>query len=261
MTPEAISQSKKMPGFLECADLVISSITDAGKLSDSIPLALFEHPQRKTLSVKNSKLSDGQIRRLLDLCPNLASLDVSGVLSVQDETVKYALKQCPQLQELNLTNCRKLTDDTLKHIDASSNRLTVLKIGGAFNMTSAGITAFVCNSKNIEFLKELSFSGVEFNSNLVCGLSTRCSSMVNLGISYCNLDDAMLYSILKPWSDQLESLCISWNSNLVSTDILELLSTFPKLSHLDLNGLKCITVPLLQDFFNKRYAQVTIYYT
>ena len=245
-----------MPGFLECADLVIASITDAGKLSDSIPIALFEHPNRKELSVKNSKLSDAQIRRLLDLCPNLTSLDVSGVLSVQDETVKYALKQCPHLHELNLTNCRKLTDDTLAHIDASSNRLTILKIGGAFNMTSAGITAFVCNSKKIEFLREFSFSGVEFNSNLVYGLSTKSTSLVSLGISYCNIDDSMLYNILKPWSDQLENLCISWNNNLVSSDILDLLSSFPKLSQLDLNGLKCITVPLIQDFFNKRYMQV-----
>ena len=247
-----------MPGFLECADLVIASITDAGKMSDSIPSALFEHPHRKSLSVKNSKLSDSQIRRLLDICPDVTSLDVSGVLSVQDETVKYALQQCPQLHELNLTNCRKLTDETLKHIHASSNKLTVLKIGGAFNMTSAGVTAFVCNSTIIEYLKEFSFSGVEFNSNLVYGLSTKCTSMVNLGISYCNLDDSMLYSILKPWSDQLESLCISWNNNLVSSEILELLSTFPKLSQIDLNGLKCITVPLIQEFFGKRYAQVTI---
>ena len=177
---------------------------------------------------------------------------------MQDDTVRYALEKCPQLQELHLTNCRKVTDETLRVIDASSNALTVLKLAGAFNMTSAGITRFVCDSKKVEFLRDFSISGVEFNSNLVSGLSTKCSCIVNMSISYSTLDDSMLYSILKPWSDQLESLCIAWKSNLVSSEILEFLSTFPRLSQLDLNGLKCVTVPLIQDFFNKRYIQVTI---
>jgi hypothetical protein len=71
-----VEAAKRMSCFLSSADSVIASVTDGGKMSDTIPVELFEHPRRTELSIKNSKLSELKIQKILLLCPQITSLDM-----------------------------------------------------------------------------------------------------------------------------------------------------------------------------------------
>lgn len=257
LTEDVINQAKSRKlNFLEAADACIFTVTDAGKMSDSIPVGLFEDKRRSKLSIRNSKLTDTRIRRIIDVNEKIEDLDVAGVLSVQDDTIRYALEKCKALKALDVTNCRKLTDRAFQHIEESPTNLIVLRVGGNFNMSSAGLWSLLGNSKKASRLEELRFSGMDVTSTLLSRFSSHCRGICSLGISYSNLDDAMLASIITLLAPSLEALCISWNEKLTSNDLLDSLAMLPRLQQLDVNGLKSVTFPLLQDFLNKRIMQV-----
>lgn len=252
LTAAAVAQAKSRSGFLECSDMIVTAVTDAGKMSDAVPAALFEHPLRRQLTIRNSKLSDAQIRVLIASLPQLEAADLSGVLSVQDETVLFVLQTCRELRRIDLTNCRKLTDQALVHLRKASNGLTSIKIGGNFNVRVEAIAALVDNDKVAGSLREFRFSGVDVPPSLVHGLSVRCGQLCHLGLSYTTVNDALLEKLLSPLTGTLESLCVAWNSSLVSQGLLDFLGTFPRLQNLDVNGLKVVTVAAIQDFLSKR---------
>ena len=255
---ESIKRAKKINGdYIACVDRVVAAVTDAGKLGDSIATleALIAHPSRRKLSVRNSKLSEGRLRPLF--AAQLLLVDLTGILAVQDETVLCLLRTCPSLLAIRLTNCRKLTDAALRHIQSSAQKLTSIRIGGNFNMTAEGIYALVA-SKKVSSLEDFAFSGIEVSPALAQSLASRLPSkgMRSLGISYTNISDAALRSILSPLAASLESLTIGWNANLLSNDLLDFLSAFPRLTELDINGLKVFTAAHIADFLNKRLIMV-----
>jgi hypothetical protein len=86
---ESIKRCRKSVNYIKITDAVIATVTDAGKLSDSISLLIYEHPERRRLVIKNSKLSDIQIGKIVATSANLISLDISGVLQVHDLTGIY----------------------------------------------------------------------------------------------------------------------------------------------------------------------------
>ena len=90
----------------QTTQVLINYVTDAGRYTDDIIPTTFFNGSRKELCLKNTKVSSKYIMKILDICPLLEDIDVSGTFLVDDDLVLNILQKCKNLKSLNIRNCR-----------------------------------------------------------------------------------------------------------------------------------------------------------
>lgn len=164
----------------DVTQVLINYVTDAGRYTDDIiPISFFDK-NRKGVCLKNTKVSAKYIMKILDQCPLLEIVDVSGTFLVDDDLVINILQKCKNLKSLNIRNCRKITDISLSYISglhpamkSTVNKIDSLNIGGNLNISEKGLIQFISSSKASD-LRYLYISGLSINDNLLYLISRKC---------------------------------------------------------------------------------------
>jgi Ran GTPase-activating protein (RanGAP) involved in mRNA processing and transport len=123
-------------------------------------------------------------------------LDLSGCFQVDDSVLSDIVSRCTNLTHLNIENCKKIGD---KSIDALVNcklSLDALNIGGNYNISGASLKKLVINFPCMRNLRELNISGLEINDELIYRLIESCTSIESLGISFADISEVALNSLL-----------------------------------------------------------------
>ena len=242
---------------------IINHITEAGRMNDSsIPLQAFNRDMLE-LSLKNSKVSENFIMGATARCPNLTSIDVSGCLLVDTSVLQKILQSCPSLTDVSIRNCRKQTDDASDCLIKHCRHLTRLNIGGNINMTTDGIIHLLRNHPNNRHFRELYLSGLPITEAVLDTLVQRCPALTHISIGYAIITESVLRRFLQARGGDLISLNISWMTAFdakdnISVDILDcILSTCPRLTSLDVSGLRNITVQAVQAFIEQKKLQAS----
>ena len=272
-----ISKSKDQD--FDITQILINYVTDAGRYTDDVIPTTFFNGSRKELCLKNTKVSSKYIMKILDICPLLEAIDVSGTFLIDDDLVLTILQKCQKLKSLNIRNCRKITESSLKYISSSPNKIESLNIGGNLNITEQGLVSFLSSSKASD-LKYLYISGLSINDNLLYLISKKCLKLKGLGINYANVSEDCLHKILTAPSSipgitigqNLEIFHLGWigSGGGIPTDSLidrpQLTSEFftvnlvtycPKLIELDVCGLKNVTANALLQYLDQRLRLVS----
>lgn len=250
------------------AQIIIDYITDAGRLADDVlPMSVYDS-QRTRLSLKNTKITGKYIAKVLNKCPHLKAIDLQGTFHVDDDIVLEILTKCKSLNEIILRNCRKLTDETLNHLLVHGKNLTVIDIGGAYNMTKNGINYFMSRFSNLGSIQKLLIAGLPINNDTL-GYLDRCHSLTHLSIAYADVDEVALRTTLNKIGNRLEYLNISWMATNSGTTCYPLSTDFfieflalacPRLTELDVCGVKNANASTLLRFLDFKLSQVFYYY-
>lgn len=86
-------------------------------------------------------LFDSSSLRLLDRCPNLLSLSLSGCGHVTDQDVVSVLRSCGKLRRLHLENCVRITDGCLRGAAAHGGGLEEVRVDFCRNVSREGLQA------------------------------------------------------------------------------------------------------------------------
>lgn len=243
------------------AQKLVDYISEAGRMTDEVPLMF---PQSSTsVSIKNSKLSGKYIHAIVQHCPNLRCLDVSGCFQVTDEVVEKILRECTNLEILNFRNCRKVTDiSLLTHINILGQHLVMLNIGGNFNITSNGLKSFLQTFPNMTVLQELCIGGLPINDEILQIIASKYTSLKTLNIAYAVVTERALRALLASGlGDIVERLNVGWitvnaNGDTLSLDFFDYVAhNCPRLQEVDISGNRNINLSGLQQWIDFKIYQ------
>lgn len=267
---KALEFQQKLPNkgeFLDVIQLLIDHIIKAGRMTDDIFAIESFQKNRTSIVLKNSKVTGKYVSSLAEWCPSLITIDVSGCLQVDDDCIDTICKSCKSLQNLLIQNCRKITDDTFSVLIRSSlAQLRAVDVGGNFNITSKGVLTFINNYKYFERIKSLNFSGLILDDSILHALCmSKTCSIEQIGLGYGDFSEHSLTEFLRQCGATLTSLNISWLSTTpsaihtqISGDVLleDLIRFCPRLSILDISGLKSVTSNHIQTYIDQRIQKV-----
>jgi hypothetical protein len=260
-----------------CTQGLIDYVSEAGRLTDAVfPLCAFA-TGRASLSLRNSKVSAKYLLAVLQRCPQLTRLDVSGCLPVDDDVVAAVLQLCPALEHLCIRNCRKLSDATLVTLQKQAKSITSLSIGGNINITDVGLQHFINQYPGAPLLQELHISGLPLSPALLAAIAKRCENLRELSVGYAILTPETFHTFIEQVGAGLEKLSIAWAEVAVvnplamqsssalqgptAAEFLESVRTCcPLLTSLDLTGVKNVNSSLIQQFLDYKCSQVSVGY-
>mmetsp|Transcript_1859 Transcript_1859/g.2945 ORF Transcript_1859/g.2945 Transcript_1859/m.2945 type:complete len:329 (-) Transcript_1859:93-1079(-) len=243
---------------------LVDQITEAGRMTDNIiPVKAFTS-QITVLSFKNSKVSSKYIMDVIERCPHLTKIDVSGCLLIDDSLLQRILQTCRELKTLTVTNCRKLTDSAIDHINQYGLNLYQISIGGNINITENGLLNLTSNHPNAAKLLELHMSGLPITDKVLDCIIKKCLSLRGISLGYAILGESTIRKFIDAIGQRLESLCISWitsfnASDSISADLLDHIAhTCPRLRRLEVSGLRNINVNAIQMLIENKRSQAEL---
>ena len=261
---------------------IINHVISAGRLTDDIISISMLDAYCTSISLKNSKITSDYVMKVSFQCIHLESLILDGCLQVDDISIQTVLQNCKRMQNLSINNCRKVTDATLvsyKRAIEQGYHIKSLCVGGNFNITTAGLESFFRGSAHPVALRSITtvnLSGLALSELVLRLLLQFCPYVTHLGLSYtCStvLHEAALGTVLRSYSRTLEQLDIAWlgcntrsnihmsGSTLMMTELSEnllltLVQQCGRLRSLDLCGMKCFSIPMIQRMVETRAALV-----
>lgn len=194
----------------------------------------------------------------------LIELNVTGCFQITDQHLVAIFSRCPKLKVVQIGNCRKLTDDLLNGIaNQQGLKFRQLDIGGNFNITDDGVRRFIKQYKHIHLLEELSLSGLPISDETVLLLCQQATSLKSLGLSYLDLKESTILTVLQTLGRQLEKLDMSWPSSTPHARNAQPSAVFlvdsipslcPMLTHLDLAANRNLTLPHVQEIIERKLS-------
>ena len=125
------------------------------------------------------------------------------------------IPKCPLLKKLNIRNCRKLSDKSIDFLITQNKiQLEYLNIGGNFNISNLGLQNFLNNYKNFISLHTFELSGLPIDDTILNLISTKCISIVNIGIGYSDISEDVFAKFIDKVGHRLSKLNISWLSQI-----------------------------------------------
>jgi hypothetical protein len=141
--------------------------------------------------------------------------------------------------------------------------LTRINMGGNANMTPEGLLNLIRNHPNNKHFQELYLSGLPITDSVLDAVVECCPALTEISIGYAIITDNELRNFLQAMGSRLQGLSISWMTafeanDSVSSDILEFVAmSCPRLTSLDVSGLRNITVQSLQQLIETKKIQVS----
>lgn len=209
---------------------------------------------------------------VVETCSNeLVELNVTGCFQIMDQHLITIFARCPKLKVVQVGNCRKLTDEFLNGIVSQQGlKLRQLDIGGNFNITDDGVRNFIKQYRHINLLEELSLSGLPISDETILLLSQQATGLRSLGLSYLDLKESTILTVLQTLGKQLEKLDMSWPSSTPHARNTQVSAVFlvenipalcPMLTHLDLTANRNLTLPHVQEIIERKLSyQVYFFY-
>lgn len=108
-------------------------------------------------------ISDDQVARVLDACPHLETIVLSGVPDTSDRTIVQLAANAINLQGIDITDCQLVTDIGVLELTSQSLPLQWIQLNGVVRLTDPSISAI---AKSCSRLVELELSGIPLLSPL-----------------------------------------------------------------------------------------------
>lgn len=214
----------------------------------------------ENLSLEGCRIDRNSIHTFLYQNPKLVHLNVSGLTTVDNSTMRIVAQACPRLEVLNVSWCNKVSTRGLRRILDSCLELRDLRASevSGFDNVEFMVELFKSNNlerlimANCESLSDESLQALlEGNSDEIDYLTGRRTvpprKLRHLDISKCrNITDDGLMAMVGnvPF---MEGLQLAKCRNLTDSSLIALVPTVPVLSHLDLEELESLTNATLQE--------------
>ncbi|OJJ86878.1 F-box domain protein [Aspergillus glaucus CBS 516.65] len=231
---------------------------------------------RGCVQLRDKWLTDGD--RMSETCRNLVNLCLEGS-RIDKHTVNHFLQRNPRLEYLNVTGLPSVTDSSMKTIANCCPQLQILNVSWCINISTKGLKKVVTSCPQLKDLRASEISGFE-DEEFALGLFEK-NTLERLVMSRTNLTDESLKILMQGvdpeidvLTDQpivpprrfkhldlhqcpnvtddgigsmahnvpdLEGLQLSQCPELSDDSIIDLIRTTPKLSHLELEDLEHLT--------------------
>ncbi|KDR83962.1 hypothetical protein GALMADRAFT_236501 [Galerina marginata CBS 339.88] len=124
---------------------------DMMKIIDRLP-AEEEYRRVRHLVLQHVEVTDEQLAHVLDLCPHLETVVLSGVPEITDRTIVTLAERAINLLGLNLSGCSQITDLGVLEITNKSLPLQWIQVNGVVGLTDPSISAIAKTcSRLVEF--------------------------------------------------------------------------------------------------------------
>eukprot|EP00771_Trimastix_marina_P002887 gnl/Trimastix_PCT/4058.p1 GENE.gnl/Trimastix_PCT/4058~~gnl/Trimastix_PCT/4058.p1 ORF type:complete len:433 (-),score=61.81 gnl/Trimastix_PCT/4058:2297-3595(-) len=124
---------------LEYLDL--SDARNAGPMLKACAQEGKKLPTLKILTMARCPITGDEFGYLGECFPNLTSLDLRNLATVDNPALEKLATSLPSLERLNLRCCNRITDDGLQHLAAHCPCLTDLNLRSCARVTNRGIAA------------------------------------------------------------------------------------------------------------------------
>jgi len=256
--------------LFNCPNLASLRICDASYLNDECIdlLNIFHHPLIKLSLPKCNNLRPLALQDFILRFHQLQDLEITESIGLTDQVLfnlsqslrlrRITVSSCPfvsdigiipfvsspfyNLTSLTIAECTKITDQALFVIANENSTLSLNHIDfrQCKSITDTGLSELIL--KRGKILKKLSILGcssVQFNTSLLKVLSSHCTSLIHLGLSFHHLADPSptITSTKIQYLRELSTLSQLWISNVTSLDKNSVIWSLGWLE-----GLKCIVV-------------------
>ncbi|BCR85325.1 F-box domain protein [Aspergillus chevalieri] len=231
---------------------------------------------RGCVQLRDKWLTDGD--RMSDVCQNLVNFCLEGS-RIDKHTVNHFLQRNPRLEYLNVTGLTSVTDSSMKTIANCCPQLQILNVSWCINISTKGLKRVVASCPQLKDLRASEINGFD-DEDFALGLFEK-NTLERLVMSRTNLTDESLKIIMHGvdpeidvLTDQpivpprrfrhldlhqcpnvtddgvssmahnvpdLEGLQLSQCPELSDDSIIDVIRTTPKLSHLELEDLEHLT--------------------
>lgn len=86
-------------------------------------------------------ITDDQLAEVVDACPHLETVVLSGVPDITDKTVVLLAENALNLQGINLTGCDQVTDVGVLQLTTKSLPLQTIELNGVTGITDPSVSA------------------------------------------------------------------------------------------------------------------------
>nr|XP_033798321.1 leucine-rich repeat-containing protein 29 isoform X2 [Geotrypetes seraphini] len=251
-----------------CAPCISLNNLDSSNVSRDVIkyISFYLGPHLESLSLRGSCLTDSSFIALIQNCPNLHSLDLSGcnsffmsgtLLSKQDNVLKVR-EALNNLRELNLSGIRYLSDLIFNRLISCTPRLEKLLLArchitfefdpyrGSRNYNSSSVLSFrnilTFLKERVNCMKALDLSSTGVTTEAVRSLvQVEQLNLRELALQNCKDLSSEAVSILCKWQPNLTSLNLSGCSELSDSAVLAVSSHLQSLQHLYLAKVRRLT--------------------
>ncbi len=179
-------------GFLGHGEGSLKNLKNLLLANKSFHQAMKSAPLHLDLSPYRFKITDDILAQIIDLFPNIVSLNLFGCTSITDEGLKH-VKRLTRLTSLNLGSCQQITDDGLVHLRGLT-QLTFLGLNSCQRITDTGIG----HLNTLTNLRTLRLSGCSQITNAGLIHLKGFTHLTSLGLGGCpQIDDEGLKHLME----------------------------------------------------------------
>lgn len=208
----------------------------------------------ENLSLEGCRIDRNSIHTFMYQNTRLVHINVSGLTTVDNSTMRIIAQACPRIKVLNISWCNKVSTRGLRRVFESCPSLRDLRAGEVSGCDNVEFMTDLFRRNNLErlilancdSLTDESFRAlIEGDGEQIDYLTGRKvvppRTLRHLDISKCrNITDDGLMSLVgnMPF---LEGLQLAKCRNLTDSSLIAVLPTMPSLTHLDLEELETLT--------------------
>jgi hypothetical protein len=97
------------------------------------------------LKIRDTCMVDESLIRIVECCPNLESVKLSGCHDITDKSISKLADKCPHLNSLDLIGSW-ITDISVVRVAEKCLKLHTLDLGGSNDITDTSIVRYICTS-------------------------------------------------------------------------------------------------------------------
>jgi hypothetical protein len=183
--------------------------------------------------------SSGFWAALLETCPKLVHLDVSGCDWVTDSVIAVVVESFPNLAHLDISDCRAVTDSGLAFVAAHCRNLTRLIMRQCQGVTSAGISLVLCQCHTLVYVDVYTcYVATSFHDHVATPMAvTQQPFLKHIRLVGCSWVSNTFATSFLSACHCLEYLNLQCCTNVTDVSLTVIGANCPRLLHIDLT--KC----------------------
>tara|TARA_R110002050_G_scaffold23508_1_gene63105 strand:- start:3368 stop:4831 length:1464 start_codon:yes stop_codon:yes gene_type:complete len=180
-------------------------------------------------------LQDDGLEAFFSLCPNIKSINLSGMPLITDQAIRNMSERLQGVTEVDISLCQELTGKSLEYIgERFGSTLTVLRLYGNRNMESEALAQLAAHCRKLEYISMYGCSQMEDEG--VISLVKRNPNLQMIDLSVCNITDNSLFVIAENCR-YLQTLRVNTCRKITTAGVSAVAQGCPHLNYLNCNNI------------------------